>query len=111
MPRFVMLAVLALLITACGSSTDKEMAKRSLARNEIGRAYMIYTEYCRVNKKPPLAKADLSSFDSNYPVSVEYYPNGYPDIKSAIFVRPWDNKMMLVGEKGETSILEQCDKL
>jgi hypothetical protein len=106
-----MVGVVALFLAACDASADKEMAKRNVARNEMGRAFVIYTDYNRVNKKPPLIKTDLVSFDSNFPTSVEYYPDGYRGISWAIFARPWDNKVMLITEKGDAFILEQCDKL
>jgi hypothetical protein len=98
-------------LISCDAASEREMAKRATARNEIGRAYRIYMDFCNQNKAEPAAKADLVASDANYPVSVEFYPAGYRDITWAIFARPWDDKVILANKRGEDFILEEAGKL
>jgi hypothetical protein len=98
-------------LISCDAASEREMAKRATARNEIGRAYKIYVGFCNQNKAEPAAKADLVASDANYPVSVEFYPSGYRDITWAILARPLDDKVMLANKRGEAFILEEAGKL
>jgi len=115
MQRAFNLSAIALLIlvslwclVTCEGTSNKEMAKRSVARNELERAHMIYLDFCKEKHQPPLTKAELAAFNPNYPPLVDYFPNGYPDIKWGILARSWENKVMLVNERGQAYILEKC---